>query len=111
MFSRRTKAAEDTEPIGLFADEQASLHSCVPFNVWHTYGMQKTTVYLPEDLRRNLARAARLAKTSEASLIREAVKERVDSLIAKVPRLPLFHSKHARLAENADAALKGFGER
>ena len=36
--------------------------------------MQKATVYLPEDLRRNLTRAARLANTSEASLIREAIR-------------------------------------
>lgn len=73
--------------------------------------MQKTTVYLPEDLRRNLTRAARLTKTSEASLIREAVKERVHSLISRAPRLPLFHSKHARLAEKVDSELKGFGEK
>lgn len=72
--------------------------------------MQKTTVYLPDELRKNLARAARLAKISEAALVREAVQARVDTLISRAPRLPLFHSKHSRLAERVDSALKGFGE-
>jgi hypothetical protein len=73
--------------------------------------MQKTTVYLSDELRANLARAARLAKTSEAALIREALQARVGAPVPRAPRLPLFHSKHSRLAERVDLALKGFGEK
>jgi hypothetical protein len=73
--------------------------------------MEKTTVYLPSELRRNLARAARVAKISEAALIRDAVQARVDKLMTRAPRLPLFRSKHPRLAERVDVALKGFGDR
>ena len=39
------------------------------------YGMEKTTVYLPTQLKRALERAARSEGRSEAELIREGVAE------------------------------------
>jgi hypothetical protein len=74
-------------------------------------GMEKTTVYLPGDLKRALRRAARATGRSEAELVREGI-----GLITGVhriaePRLPLFESGQADLAERVDEALGGFGER
>ena len=37
------------------------------------YGMDKTTVYLPREMKAALARAAQRRKVSEAELIREGI--------------------------------------
>jgi Arc/MetJ-type ribon-helix-helix transcriptional regulator len=73
--------------------------------------MQKTTIYLPDDLKRALERAAASRGRSEAELIREAVRSLTGSAKAPRPRLPLFRSGRPRLAEGVDEALKGFGKR
>jgi hypothetical protein len=72
--------------------------------------MEKTTVYLPSALKRALERAAKTQGRSEAELIREGI-ETVTRGEAPAPRLPLFESGVTDLAERADEALKGFGER
>jgi hypothetical protein len=75
------------------------------------YGMKKTTVYLPEDLKAALERAAAAQGRSEAELVREAVRELTQRLEPPRPRLPLFSSGDPTLAERVDEALrKGFGE-
>ena len=74
------------------------------------YGMQKTTVYVPEDLKRALARTAAARGWSEAELIREALRAVTSAGEAPRPRLPLFESGKPRLAERIDQALSGFGE-
>ena len=73
--------------------------------------MEKTTVYLPEDLKQALRRAARAAGRSEAELIREGIGLVTGSHRIAEPRLPLFESGQADLAERVDEALIGFGER
>ncbi len=72
--------------------------------------MEKTTVYLPADLKRVLHRAAERRRVSEAELIREgiALVTRDDQM--PEPRLPLFESGQPDLAEHVDDALRGFGE-
>ena len=75
------------------------------------YGMQKTTVYVPEDLKRSLARAAAARGCSEAELIREALRSATERTAPPRPRLPLFRSRKPRLAERGDEALAGFGGR
>jgi Arc/MetJ-type ribon-helix-helix transcriptional regulator len=75
------------------------------------YGMRKTTVYLPDDLKRDLERVAAARGLSEAELIREAVRTLARESAAPRPRLPLFESGKPRLAERIDQALAGFGER
>ena len=75
------------------------------------YGMQKTTVYLPDDLKRALGRAAAARGCSEAELIREAVRAATEEALPPRPRLPLFRSGKRGLAERVDRALAGFGER
>lgn len=43
--------------------------------------MRKTSVYLPEPLKRRLAAAAETARRSEADLIREAIEQRVSAVV------------------------------
>ena len=74
------------------------------------YGMKKTTVYLPDELKAALERAAARGR-SEAELVREAVRELTQRLEPPRPRLPLFSSGDPTLAERIDEVLReGFGE-
>jgi predicted transcriptional regulator len=73
--------------------------------------MEKTTVYLPDDLKRALQRAARATGRSEAELIREGIGLVTGTHRIAEARLPLFESGEADLAERVDQALAGFGER
>ena len=72
------------------------------------YGMKRTTVYMPDDLKRAVERAAVERRCSETELIREALRTLVQKTSAS-PRLPLFKSGKRRLAERVDAALANFG--
>jgi Ribbon-helix-helix protein, copG family. len=74
------------------------------------YGMYKTTVYLPEELKLSLERAASQHGISEAELIREAVRAFISRSQAPRPRLPLFESGLIDLAERSEDSLSGFGE-
>jgi predicted DNA-binding protein len=74
------------------------------------YGMEKTTVYLPTELKRALERAAQLEGRSEAELIREGVAAIVEPHRVAEPVLPLFESGTGDLAARADEFLEGFGE-
>ena len=74
-------------------------------------GMEKTTVYLPDDLKRALRRAARSTGRSEADLIREGIGLVAGTHRIAEPRLPLFESGQPDLADRVDEALDGFGER
>jgi hypothetical protein len=74
-------------------------------------GMEKTTVYLPDDLKQALRRAARASGRSEAELIREGIGLVTGTHRIAEPRFPLFESGQADLAEHVDEALEGFGER
>ena len=73
--------------------------------------MNKTTVYLPEELKRSLRRLAVMSGRSEADLIREAIAARVQADARPRPRGQLFESGDSSLAENAEEALAGFGDR
>lgn len=74
------------------------------------YGMKKTTVYLPEDLKAALERAAAAQGRSEADLIRQAVQDLTQRLEPPKPRLPLFRSDDSTLARRFDEELRSFGE-
>jgi hypothetical protein len=79
--------------------------------------MEKTTVYLPEGLKKSLQRVARAAGTSEAALIRQAIEAVTRDAQALRPQLPLFDSRQRDLAERVDELLRGnasapgFGDR
>lgn len=74
-------------------------------------GMEKTTVYLPADLKRALRRAARSTGRSEADLIREGVGLVTGTHRIAEPRLPLLESGQPDLADRVDELLRGFGDR
>lgn len=73
--------------------------------------MNKTTVYLPEDLKQALQRMAAVSGRSEAELIREAIATQVRAAGHPRPRGRLFESGDPSLAEHVDEALAGFGDR
>ena len=74
------------------------------------YGMKRTTVYVPADLKRALRRRAAAQGQSEAELIRAALRATIIGGPAPRLRLPLFASGKPRLAERVDQALAGFGK-
>ena len=71
--------------------------------------MVKTTVYLPEPLKRALEREAKRRQLSEAELIRQAVAAAVK---AERPRpTPGLFSSGDSIAARDEEFLVGFGER
>lgn len=70
------------------------------------YGMQKTTVYLPDDLKLAVERTARRRGCSEAEVIRTAIAAGVDA-----PRPQAGFLDDEPFAARADELLEGFGER
>lgn len=75
------------------------------------YVMRRTTVYLPDDLKRELEAASRRSGRSEADLVREGVRLAVARESPGRPRIPLFESGRPDLAERVGETLEGFGER
>jgi hypothetical protein len=73
--------------------------------------VHKTTVYLPDELRRSLKRLASSSGQSEADLIRQAIAALLDASERPRPRGQLFASGDPSLSEHVDEALAGFGER
>lgn len=73
--------------------------------------MVRTTVSLPEDLKRRVSEAAAAEGTSEASFVRAAVERAVRERHGPRPRLGIFASLgDPRLAERVEEHLEGFGE-
>ncbi len=71
--------------------------------------MDKTTVYLPAELKAAIKRAARRRGVSEAEVIRDSIRVAVGNERQR-PRGGLFASG-APIAREADDHLAGFGER
>jgi Arc/MetJ-type ribon-helix-helix transcriptional regulator len=71
----------------------------------------KTTVYLPDELKRELERTASATGRSEAELIREAVQALIAAQQRPRPQGGLFEGDDPTLSERVDEALAGFGER
>jgi predicted transcriptional regulator len=69
----------------------------------------KTTVYLPEELKRALEAEAAERRVSEADLIREAVRQVVGEPVRELPPGGVFRGG-ADVARNADKFLEGFGQ-
>lgn len=66
----------------------------------------KTTIYLPDDLKRAVESEARRLRQSEAEVIRRAIRAGV---ARPTPTPGLFEGEP--FADQADAYLSGFGER
>lgn len=71
--------------------------------------MEKTTLYLPADLKRAVTRLAQRLGQSEAEVIRAALRSATGGERPR-PRAGLFHSGEP-IASDVDAHLQGFGER
>ena len=63
---------------------------CIDPTYGTMYGMFKTTLYLPDDLKRALERTARARGCSEAVVVREALRQFTTLNKAPRPKLPLF---------------------
>lgn len=75
------------------------------------YGMIRTTVYLPNELKDALERTAAARGVSEAEVIRSALASATAKAAYPAPRVPLFKSGDPTLAERVDDELAaGFGE-
>lgn len=71
--------------------------------------MKRTTVYVPDELKRDLERIASAEQRSEAQLIREGIRLVIDQHHPRRPTVPLFRSDDPTLAERVDELLVGFG--
>ena len=71
--------------------------------------MDKTTVYLPAELKSAIRRLARQRRVSEAEVIRDSIRAAVTDDRPR-PRGALFASG-APIAREMDEHLTGFGER
>ena len=69
--------------------------------------MIKTTVYLPESLKKGVERQAQQRSCSEAEVIRQAIQ---DAVSRPKPR-PGIIGGDSDWAERVDELLEGFGER
>lgn len=76
------------------------------------YGMKKTTLYLPDELKEQVETVARNEKRSEADVIRDAVSAAVASRLPPEPLVPLpgFALGDPSIAERAGELMDGFGE-
>ena len=71
--------------------------------------MQKTTVYIPSDVKAALGKLATARGLSEAEVIRQALRAVTAAIVPPRPRVPLFKSGKPHLADQIDEALEGFG--
>lgn len=76
---------------------------------WYHTSMEKTTLYLPEDLKAAVKRAAAERGVSEAEVIRESIRASVGNARPR-PRGALYASGQP-IARRAEELLAGFGER
>ena len=75
---------------------------------WYPTLVNKTTVYLPDELKRAVTASSRRRAISEAEVIRQAIADAVSNEELP-PRGPLFASD-VLLADDVEAQLAGFGE-
>jgi hypothetical protein len=73
--------------------------------------MRKTTIYLPDELKKRLEHVARTTGRSEATVIRDAITAATLSPGGPAPRIPLMDRGlgDPTIAENVDALIESFG--
>ena len=71
--------------------------------------MEKTTLYLPDDLKAAIKRAAAQQGVSEAEVIRQSIRQVLGD-VRPAPRGGVFCSG-SPIARRAEELLAGFGER
>lgn len=75
------------------------------------YGIKRTTIYLPDDMKAAVERVAREEGRTEADVIRTAVAAALDARSRPQPRIPLWEDGlgDPTIAERADELLEDFG--
>lgn len=76
---------------------------------WYHMCVEKTTIYLPEDLKITVKRAAAQDNVSEAEVIRLSIRRMLGDVRPR-PRGMLFRSGQP-IARQTDELLAGFGQR
>lgn len=71
--------------------------------------MNKTTIYLPDDLKRALKQKALETRRNEAEVIRDALRRATTPEQPPAPTIPIFISADPQFAEHAEDHLTGFG--
>jgi hypothetical protein len=73
--------------------------------------MRKTTIYLPDELKKRLENFARTSGRPEAQVIRDAISTATSAATSPSPRVPLMKRGlgDPSIAENVDALLERFG--
>jgi Ribbon-helix-helix protein, copG family len=115
------EGAHGAPPLRLiFPKRYAYLHlrktdACPKYGIRATYlalwvVMHKSTVYLPDDLKDALERAARETKRSEAEIIREGIRLVIAQADIPPPQTGVFDSGGPSLSQRVDELLSGFGE-
>lgn len=75
------------------------------------YGVKRTTVYLPDELKARLEIQARLERRTEADIIRESLDTVLSARQRPKPRIPLGTLGDPTVAERVDELLaEGFGQ-
>jgi hypothetical protein len=72
--------------------------------------MNKTTIYLPDDLRAAVKHEALRRNIAEAEVIRDAIRTAIPVERPK-PKFGLFSGDGSSIAETIDERMKGFGQR
>jgi hypothetical protein len=72
--------------------------------------VRKTTIYLDDQVKERLERAAAECGRSEAEIIREGVNLALARLEPPLPSFGIFDSGDPHLSERVDELLVGFGE-
>ena len=77
-----------------------------------TYGMKKTTLYLPDELKKKIEKAAKEEDKPEASVIRDALDSALEARQPPRPRIPLpgVRLGDPTIAERAGDLMDGFGK-
>jgi hypothetical protein len=73
--------------------------------------MIKTTLYLPDDLKVAVKRAAESCGLSEAEFVRKSLRTAVEQQTPPEPTVGFFDLGDPGLSERVDELLKGFGTR
>lgn len=74
------------------------------------YGMRKTTIYLPDELKEALERAAESEHRSEAEIVRDALSIALAARVPPRPHVPLDATLgDPTIFERVDELLDGFG--
>jgi hypothetical protein len=76
------------------------------------YGVKRTTIYLPDELKAALERTAEAEGRTEADIVREAIVDALQKRVPPAPRIPVYEPGlgDPHIAERVDELLaEGFG--